>query len=61
MIGRVDYCRVRFEDDGRIEPLALSGASILSSTVRADGFVVAPAFSEGYGVDEEVLVYLYDK
>ena len=61
VIGRVDYCRVRFEDDGRIEPLALSGASILSSTVRADGFVVAPAFSEGYGVDEEVLVYLYDK
>ena len=60
-LGRVDYCRVRFEDDGRIEPLALSGASILSSTVRADGFVVAPALSEGYGVDEEVLVYLYDK
>jgi molybdopterin biosynthesis enzyme len=38
-VGRVDYCRVRIVED-RVEPLALSGASILSSTTRADGFVV---------------------
>jgi molybdopterin molybdotransferase len=58
-IGRVDYCRVRIVD-GRVEPIALSGASILSSTTRADGFVIVPADSEGYGPDSEVTVYLYD-
>lgn len=58
-IGRVDYCRVRMID-GRVEPLALSGASILSSTTRADGFVVVPSESEGYAPDADVTVYLYD-
>jgi molybdopterin molybdotransferase len=58
-IGRVDYCRVRLRD-GEIEPLALSGASVLSSTTRADGFVVVPAESEGYAAGSEVDVFLYD-
>ncbi len=58
-VGRVDYCRVRLVD-GRVEPLALSGASILSSTTRADGFVLVPSESEGYGPDTEVTVYLYE-
>ena len=57
-IGRVDYCRVRFSD-GVIEPLALSGASILSSTTRATGFVIVPASSEGYAAGTEVDVWLY--
>ncbi|MEO8738083.1 MAG: gephyrin-like molybdotransferase Glp [Casimicrobiaceae bacterium] len=58
-IGRIDYCRVVFVDD-QVEPLALSGASILSSTTRADGFVVVPAESEGYGPGTVVDVYLYE-
>jgi molybdopterin molybdotransferase len=58
-IGRVDYCRVRLVD-GRVEPIATSGAAILSSTTRADGFVIVPAESEGYGPDTEVTVYLYE-
>jgi molybdopterin molybdotransferase len=58
-VGRVDYCRVRIVDD-RVEPIALSGASILSSTTRADGFVTVPAQSEGYGPETEVTVYLYE-
>ena len=58
-IGRVDYCRVRLVD-GRVEPIALSGASVLSSTTRADGFVIVPAPCEGYGPDTDVTVYLYD-
>lgn len=58
-VGRVDYCRVRLVDD-RVEPIALSGASMLSSTTRADGFVIVPAQSEGYGPDAAVVVYLYD-
>jgi molybdopterin molybdotransferase len=58
-IGRVDYCRVRLRD-GQVEPLALSGASVLSSTTRADGFVIVPAASEGHAAGSEVDVYLYD-
>ena len=59
-IGRVDYCRVRRTFDG-IEPLALSGASVLSSTTRADGFVVVPEMSEGYGPGTMVTTYWYDE
>jgi molybdopterin molybdotransferase len=58
-VGRVDYVRVKIGDAG-VEPLALSGASVLSSTTRADGFVVAPAESEGFGPGTEVTVHLYD-
>jgi molybdopterin molybdotransferase len=58
-IGRVDYCRVRFVD-GQVDPIALSGASALSSTTRADGFVIVPAESEGYGPDSVITVFLYD-
>jgi molybdopterin molybdotransferase len=57
-VGRVDYCRVRLGEAG-VEPLALSGASILSSTTRADGFVVVPGESEGHGPGTRVTVYLY--
>ena len=58
-IGRVDYVRVRIRD-GLVEPLALSGASVLSSTVRADGFVVVPSESEGCAPGSNVDVHLYD-
>ncbi len=58
--GRVDYCRVRRGAQG-IEPLAVSGASILSSTTRADGFVVVPEELEGYAPGTDVLVYWYDE
>lgn len=58
-VGRVDYCRVRIVGS-EIEPLALSGASILSSTVRADGFVIIPAEREGYAPGTMVTVFLYD-
>jgi molybdopterin molybdotransferase len=58
-IGRVDYCRVAVSGD-RVEPLALSGASILSSTTRADGFVIIPAELEGYAPESIVDVLLYD-
>lgn len=57
-VGRVDYARVRWQED-RLEPLAISGASMLSSTTRADGFVVIPEESEGFPADAEVEVFLY--
>lgn len=59
VVGRVDYARVKISD-GQVEPLAISGASILSSTTRADGFVIVPADSEGYPPGTEVDVFLYD-
>jgi molybdopterin molybdotransferase len=58
-VGRVDYVRVRVRD-GRAEPLAVSGASILSTTTAADGFVLVPRDSEGHPAGEVVTVYLYD-
>jgi molybdopterin molybdotransferase len=59
VVGRVDYARVSIVE-GRIEPLAISGASILSSTTRSDGFVVIPADLEGYPAEAKVKVWLYD-
>ncbi len=58
-VGRVDYVRVQVRE-GRVEPLATSGASILSSTTRADGFVLVPRDSEGLPPGETVRVYFYD-
>jgi molybdopterin molybdotransferase len=58
-VGRVDYARVRVAG-GEVEPIAISGASILSSTTQADGFVVVPADSEGYAAGTVVDVYWYD-
>jgi molybdopterin molybdotransferase len=58
-IGRVDYARVRVRD-GAVTPLAIGGASILSSTTRADGFMVIPSDLEGYAAGSVVEVFLYD-
>jgi molybdopterin molybdotransferase len=60
VVGRVDYARVRIEN-GRVEPLAISGASVLSSTTRADGFVVVQEDLEGYAERTEVMVWHYDE
>ena len=58
-LGRVDYARARLVGD-RVEPLSISGASILSSTTRADGFILVPAGLEGYPEGAPVTVWLYD-
>ncbi|MCL4193074.1 MAG: molybdopterin molybdotransferase MoeA [Thermoguttaceae bacterium] len=58
-VGRLDYLRVRLSA-GEVEPLAIAGASVLSSTTRADGFVIIPPDSEGYPPGTEVEVLLYD-
>ena len=57
-IGRVDYARVRIEH-GDVEPLSVTGASVLSSTTRADGFVIVEQDSEGYAAGSDVEVWLY--
>ena len=58
-VGRLDYARVKLID-GQAEPLAISGASVLSSTTRADGFVVVEDDCEGYPDRAVVTVHLYD-
>jgi molybdopterin molybdotransferase len=58
-VGRLDYVRVQIRG-GEAAPLATSGASVLSSTTRADGFVLVPPDSEGHAPGETVEVYLYD-
>ena len=57
-IGRLDYARVKIKD-GMVEPVAIAGASLLSSTTRADGFVIVGDDSEGFAVGAEVKVWLY--
>ncbi len=58
-IGRVDYVRVAVEN-GVVVPIATSGASILSSTVRASGAVIVPRGMEGLPEGARVEVLLYD-
>jgi molybdopterin molybdotransferase len=57
-IGRLDYARVKIVD-GMVEPIAIAGASLLSSTTRADGFVIVGDDSEGFPAGAEVEVFLY--
>jgi molybdopterin molybdotransferase len=59
MVGRLDYVRVRIES-GRVVPISTSGASILSSTVKAAGFVIVSREREGVPEGGEVEVFLYD-
>jgi molybdopterin molybdotransferase len=54
--GRVEYVRVIDGPDG-LEPVKSSGASILSSTVVADGFVLVPP--ERIGLDPGDLAFLH--
>lgn len=58
VVGRVDYARVSLHGTDA-EPLAIGGASVLSSVTRADGFIVVPADSEGYPEGADVQVFLY--
>lgn len=56
--GRVDYARVRIDDNHAV-PVAISGASVLSSTTLADGFIIIPGDCEGYPAGHPVTVRLY--
>ena len=57
-IGRLDYARVRL-DGAVVEPLSVAGASVLTSTTRADGFVIVDDDSEGFPAGSDVDVWLY--
>lgn len=57
-LGRLECCRVRVSGD-RAEPLAVADNRTLATVVRADGFVLVPAQSEGFAAGNEVPVYMY--
>ena len=57
--GRVEFVRVIDGPTG-IEPVPASGASNLSSTVTADGFVLVPPERDAYEPGEQALLHLYD-
>ena len=65
VVGRQDYARVLVRgletDQPEIEPIAIAGASVLSSTSRANGFVVVPTDSEGCPPGAEIDFFLYDQ
>jgi len=57
--GYKTFARVKL-DNGKAIPLATSGAGILSSVSRADGFVILPENVEGLNAGEEVEVVLIE-
>jgi molybdopterin molybdotransferase len=60
-LGVLEYVRVRLSGaDGSIEPVRPRGASILSSAVRADGFILVPEDSDGFPAGHPASVYMYD-
>lgn len=56
--GRLDYVRVRREGD-RVFPLAASGAAMLGTAVRADGFIWIPEHLEQCLAGEAVEYFAY--
>lgn len=58
-IGYKTFARVKI-DNGRAVPLATTGAGILSSVSKADGFVIIPENIEGRNAGEEVEVVLIE-
>lgn len=57
--GRLDICRVRIDGEQAV-PITASGASLLTTVTRADGFVLVPDALEGFAEGSEVDVFLYD-
>ncbi|HEX59725.1 MAG TPA: molybdopterin molybdenumtransferase MoeA, partial [Methanomicrobia archaeon] len=60
--GRVDFVRVRLEFEAAEAyaiPIRTSGAGVLSSVTRADGFLLIPEEKEGVEQGELVKVFLF--
>ncbi len=60
-IGYRTYARVKFDfATGEVIPLMTSGSGILSSMVKANGFVIVDEREEGFSKGDEVKVRLFD-
>lgn len=63
-LGRRDFVRIRLERSGEglfAEPIRVTGSGIVSSLVRADGFVIVPENTEGIEEGERVTVHLFKR
>ena len=61
-LGRRDYVRVRLlptEEELQVEPLMVKGSGVITSLVKADGFVVIPENTEGIEEGSTVEVNLF--
>ncbi len=61
-LGTMDFVRVSLKNVDRklyAEPIRVSGAGVISSMVKADGFIVIPKNREGLKEGEEVEVILF--
>ncbi len=62
-LGRRDFVRVRLETDekGKLlaEPIRTTGSGIISSLVKADGFIIVPENTEGMEQGSRVKVSLF--
>jgi molybdopterin molybdotransferase len=62
VLGSRTYVRVRVREEGGCtyaEPVSVSGAGILSSLVRSNGFIIIPENVEGYEEGDLVDVELF--
>jgi molybdopterin molybdotransferase len=62
-LGRKTFVRVRvFQRNGELfaEPISAGGSGIISTMVKANGYVVVPENREGLEEGETVQVYLFD-
>ncbi len=56
-LGLKTLARVKIEH-GCVEPIGIVGSGSLRSILLADGYVIVPEDVEGFGIGEEVYVYL---
>ncbi len=56
-LGRLEFCRVQVRGEWA-HPAAIAEQRLLSSAVRADGFVPVPSASEGWAEGTEVIVWM---
>ncbi len=57
--GYITFARVSLKN-GAAEPVMISGAGVLSSVAKADGFVLVPEEREGLNAGEEVAVHIFE-
>ena len=57
--GYITFARVSLKN-GIADPVMVSGAGILSSVARADGFVLVPEDLEGLDEGERVEVHIFE-
>jgi molybdenum cofactor synthesis domain-containing protein len=63
-LGRRDFARVRIWKEGDkliAEPVRTKGSGIISSLVKADGFIIVPENTEGLEKGTEIEVNLFDR